>query len=202
MMTLRGLLLGGSAQAVSQQQEELALCQRIARGERHLFAEIIDRYSGLVAGCIAGQGVDPVDVEDLAQLTFINVFKGIHGFRGEAKLSSWIYRIAVNIARQHLKKLAIRPGTDSMEQQLEVGRQPADSREGGDARMLRARALQQAMSQLSDNQRTALSLYYFEELSYEEIAEAMGQNINTIRTHIRRGKQGLAGIMPQDVQDL
>ncbi|MEZ5336838.1 MAG: sigma-70 family RNA polymerase sigma factor [bacterium] len=182
---------------MSQANEELALCQRIARGERHLFGEIIDRYSGLVAGCIAGQGVGPADVEDLAQLTFINVFKGIHGFRGEAKLSSWIYRIAQNIARQHLKKQALRPGVDSMEQQLEVGRQPADEREAGSDRMLRQRALDGAMAQLPENQRTALSLYYFEELSYEEISEAMQQNLNTVRTHIRRGKQKLATIIDE-----
>lgn len=198
-MTIRGLLLGGSAQAVSQANEELALCQRIARGERHLFGEIIDRYSGLVAGSIAGQGVSPSDVEDLAQLTFINVFKGIHGFRGDAKLSSWIYRIAVNIARQHLKKQSSRPATDSMEQQLEIGRQPADGREAGEDSMLRQRALDSAMAQLPENQRTALSLYYFEELSYEEISEAMQQNINTVRTHIRRGKQKLATMIDEGV---
>lgn len=196
-MSIRALLLGGNAQAVSQVNEELALCQRIARGERHLFAEIIDRYSGLVAGCIAGQGVSPSDVEDLAQLTFVNVFKGIHGFRGDARLSSWIYRIALNIARQHQKKLAIRPQPDSMEQQLEIGRQPADSREAQDTALARRRSLQQAMAQLNDNQRTALALYYFEELSYEEISEAMGQNINTVRTHIRRGKLALAEIMEE-----
>lgn len=201
-MAIRGLLLGGSAQAVSQANEELALCQRIARGERHLFGEIIDRYSGLVAGCIAGQGVDSADVEDLAQLAFINVFKGIHGFRGDAKLSSWIYRIALNVARQHLRKQALRPGTDSMEQQLESGRQPADSREGGDSRLLRSRALSQAMAALPENQRTALSLYYFEELSYEEISEAMQEKLNTVRTHIRRGKLRLAELMDADVLDI
>lgn len=201
-MTIRGLLLGGSTQAVSQANEELALCQRIARGERHLFGELIDRYSGLVAGCIAGQGVNSSDVEDLAQLTFINVFKGIHGFRGDAKLSSWIYRIALNISRQHLKRAAQRPSVDSMEQQLEIGRQPVESRREDAALLLRNRALSLALEQIQPNQRTALALYYFEELSYEEISEAMAQNINTVRTHIRRGKQKLAEILDEGVLEL
>ena len=201
-MVIRGLLLGGSTQAVSQANEELALCQRIARGERHLFGELIDRYSGLVAGSIASQGVASADVEDLAQLTFVNVFKGIHGFRGDAKLSSWIYRIAVNIARQHLKKAALRPGVDSMEQQLEIGRQPVDSRETSESSLLRSRALGLALDQLPENQRSALALYYFEELSYEEISEAMAQNINTVRTHIRRGKLKLAEIMDEALLEI
>jgi RNA polymerase sigma-70 factor (ECF subfamily) len=202
MMLIRGQLLGGSTQAVSQANEELALCQRIARGERHLFGELIDRYSGLVAGCIAGQGVQSADVEDLAQLTFINVFKGLHGFRGDAKLSSWIYRIALNISRQHLKRAAQRPSVDSMEQQLEVGRQPVDGREQDGTLLLRNRALSLALDRLQVNQRTALSLYYFEELSYEEISEAMAQNINTVRTHIRRGKQKLAELLDEGLLEL
>jgi len=201
-MVIRGLLLGGSTQAVSQANEELALCQRIARGERHLFGALVDRYGGLVAGSIASQGVASADVEDLAQLTFINVFKGLHGFRGEARLSSWIYRIAVNIARQHLKKSALGLATDSMEQQLEIGRQPVDTREAGETSLLRNRALALALDQLPANQRTALSLYYFEELSYEEIAEAMQQNINTVRTHIRRGKLRLAEVMDEAVLEI
>lgn len=178
--------------------DELVLCRRIASGEQHLFAQIIDAYSGLVAGAIASQGVDNADVEDLAQVTFVNIYRGIAGFRGDAKLSSWIYRIALNVARGHLKSLARRPRQQSAEEELESGRQPVDERPGAVMSTVINRVLAVAMGELTENQRVALSLYYFEELSYEEIAEAMQLNLNTVRTQIRRGKQRLAELLDEE----
>jgi RNA polymerase sigma-70 factor (ECF subfamily) len=180
---------------VDHASDELELCRRIAGGERHLFAQLIDRYSGLVAGAIAGAGVDRSDVEDLAQVAFVNVYKGIAGFRGDARLSSWIYRIALNVARGHLKRRARRPPVDSVEAALEVGQQPADQHTGAALSTVRNRALAQALARLPGSQRISLGLYYFEELTYEEIAEAMALNLNTVRTQIRRGKQRLAELL-------
>lgn len=182
-------------------RDELELCRRIAGGERHLFAQLIDRYSGLVAGAIAGAGVPRSEVEDLAQLAFINVYKGLGGFRGDAKLSSWIYRIALNVARGHLKRQARRPLVGSVEEALEVGQQPEDRRATAALSTVRNRALAQALAQLPERQRISLGLYYFEELSYEEIAEAMALNLNTVRTQIRRGKLRLAELLDYSALD-
>jgi len=186
---------------VNRARDELELCRRIAGGEQHLFAQLIDRYSGLVAGAIAGAGVQRADVEDLAQLAFVNVYKGIAGFRGDAKLSSWIYRIALNVARGHLKRQTSRPLTNSVEEALEIGQQPEDQRDSAPLTTVRNRALAQALAQLPAKQRISLGLYYFEELSYEEIAEAMSLNLNTVRTQIRRGKQRLAELLDYSVLD-
>lgn len=180
--------------------DELALCRRIASGERHLFAQVIDRYAQLVAGAIVAQGVDRADVEDLAQVAFVNAYKGLGGFRGEAKLSSWLYRIAINVARQHLKRRALRPSSVSVEEEMEAGHQPVDeqaSRTGVET--MQARALSAALRRLPEPQRISLGLFYFEELSYEEIAEAMRMNLNTVRTHIRRGKARLAELLDESV---
>jgi RNA polymerase sigma-70 factor (ECF subfamily) len=192
-ITLR--MQGGSVDATA---EELALCRRIAAGERHLFGQLVDRYGALVAGVIAAQGVQPGDIEDLAQLAFVNVYKGLGGFRGEARLSSWIYRIACNVARAHLKRSGERPQPESVEAALEVGVQPVDQRgSASSGSWVESRALRGALLKLQEAQRVALALYYFEELSYEEIAQAMRLNINTVRTHIRRGKQRLAGMLDE-----
>lgn len=184
---------------MEQAQEELAVCQRIAQGERHLFAKLIDTYSGLVAGVIAAQGVGPAEVEDLAQVVFINAYKGIAGFRGDSKLSSWLYRIALNVARGHLKRLAQRPAPASVEEQAESGQQPADLRAATPAQHTQDRALTAALSQLTEPQRVCISLYYFEELSYEEIAAGTGYLLNTVRTHIRRGKLRLAELLDESL---
>lgn len=192
--------LRGAAQSVERPTDELALCRRIASGERHLFAQVIDCYAPLVAGAILAQGVDRADVEDLAQVAFVNAYKGLGGFRGEAKLSSWLYRIAMNVARQHLKRRAGRPGQVSVEEEMEAGRHPIDeqaSQAGKEA--MQARSLSAALRQLPEPQRISLGLFYFEELSYEEIAEAMRMNLNTVRTHIRRGKLRLAELLDASV---
>jgi RNA polymerase sigma-70 factor (ECF subfamily) len=138
-------------------------------------------------------------VEDLAQLTFINAYKGIAGFRGESRLSSWLYRIAVNVARGHLKRLAQRPTAASVEEQAELGQQPADARAAAAQQHAQDRALAAALAQLTEPQRVCIGLYYFEELSYEEIAAATGYLLNTVRTHIRRGKLKLAELLDESL---
>jgi len=198
-MWARALTGGGVARAVEQAQDELSLCRRIAQGERHLFAKLIDSYSGLVAGAIAAQGITGSEVEDLAQLTFINAYKGIAGFRGDSRLSSWLYRIAVNVARGHLKRLVLRPVAASVEEQAEAGQQPTDLRAGAADQHVQDRALAAALIQLTEPQRVCIGLYYFEELSYEEIAAATGYVLNTVRTHIRRGKLRLAELLDESL---
>jgi len=195
---LRAITLRGLGRSVDAAAEELALCRRIAAGERHLFGRIVDQYGALVAGVIAAQGVQPSDIEDLSQHTFVNVYKGLGGFRGDARLSSWIYRIACNVARAHLKRGSEKPQPESVEAALEIGVQPVDQRAAASGSWVESRALRGALLKLPEPQRVSLALYYFEELSYEEIAEAMRLNLNTVRTHIRRGKQRLAGMLSEE----
>ena len=199
----KAIVLEGANPRLHRAMDELELCQRIAKGEQHLFGQLIDQYQNLVAGAVAAQGVDRADIEDLAQQTFVNAYKGLGGFRGDAKLSSWLYRIAINVARQHLKRLAIKPRPASVEDEMAIGRVPSAGRAQEPVAQTEAqRALSVAMASLSDVQRTCLGLYYFEELSYEEIAEALAINLNTVRTHIRRGKLALAELLDQSTLDL
>lgn len=189
-MTARAITLGGKA--VDPALEELALCRRIVAGEAQLFARIVDQHGGFVASVIASRGVAPADVEDLAQQVFISAYKALGGFRGEAKLSSWLFRIAANAAQSHLGRQARRPRLESMEQAAEDGRETADQRAEPSGQWIGNRALAAAMQRLPQRQRTPLALYYFEEMSYEEISAALRMNLNTVRTQIRRGKQALA----------
>jgi RNA polymerase sigma-70 factor, ECF subfamily len=201
-MLTRAITFRGKLGTVDPAKEELALCRRIAAGEQHLFARIVDEHGGLVAAVIAGRGVPPSDVEDVAQQVFISAYKALGGFRGEARLSSWLYRIAANAANSHLKRGSLRPRVESVEAAEEDGRVREDSRGEAGAAWVGSRALSGAMRRLPANQRTALALYYFEELSYEEISVAMRMKINTVRTQIRRGKQRLAGLLDVAVLEL
>ena len=187
---------------MSQAASELELVRRIAAGEQHLFAGIIDRHSGLVAAAVLSQGIAPADVEDVAQLCFINVYKGLAGFRGDAKLSSWIYRIAVNTARAQLRRQSRRISARSVEEAMESGREPIDNQASrGALQTVQQRALAGALARIAATERACLSLFYFEELSYEEISQAMSLNINTVRTHIRRGKLRLAELLDAGLID-
>ena len=179
--------------------EDARLVRETLAGSQASFQLLVERYQDRLFALARHYTRNAVEIEDIVQEAFLKAFRRLDSFDHRSSFYTWIYRIAVNIARQHLKKQSSRPATDSMEQQLEIGRQPADGREAGEDSMLRQRALDGAMAQLPENQRTALSLYYFEELSYEEISEAMQQNINTVRTHIRRGKQKLATMIDEGV---
>jgi len=202
-MLAKAISIGGVAKTLEQPMDELTLCRRIACGESHLFGQVVDQYSGLIAAAIAAQGVERSDIEDLAQTTLVNAYRGIAGFRGEARLSSWLYRIAINTARAHLKKNSRRLDQLSVEAAMESGQHPVDeSAAAGYTAAIRNRALAGALGRLRDDQRTALMLYYMDEQSYEEIAAAMSMNINTVRTHIRRGKQRLCELLDEsEMQD-
>jgi len=178
--------------------DELALCRRIASGDGGLFGRIVDEYAGMVAAAVASQGVERGDVEDVAQTALVNAYRGIATFRGDAKLSSWLYRIAINAARAHLKTLGRRLDKHSVEAAMESGVYPVDDGAGRQFHgALRNRALNAALARLKPLQREALLLYYMDQRSYEEISETLRININTVRTHIRRGKLRLAEMLDE-----
>lgn len=199
-MAARAITLGGKT--VGPALDELALCRRITAGEQHLFAQIIDEHAGFVASVIASRGVAPGDVEDVAQQVFVSAYKALGSFRGEARLSTWLFRIAANAAQSHLKRQGRRPRLDSVEQAAADGRETPDQRADSGARWIQNRALAAAMQKLPERQRTPLALYYFEEMTYEEISAAMRMNLNTVRTQIRRGKQALARQLDPAALDL
>jgi RNA polymerase sigma-70 factor (ECF subfamily) len=132
------------------------------------------------------------ETDDIVQEVFIKIFRALEGFRGDSRLSTWIYRIARNEALNAMnqRKPQVIPIEDCMEL--------PDSGESPDAalrrRMSRER-LERLMERLDENQRVAIELRYASEKSYEEIAEIMQIPLGTVKTYIYRAKLSLKRMM-------
>jgi RNA polymerase sigma-70 factor (ECF subfamily) len=135
---------------------------------------------------------DRSDVEDVAQEVFIQVFRGLSGFRGDAKLSTWVYTIARNEAINAARK------KDLADASIEdvVVETPEDSRPDEQyRRKIRREHLERCLSEIEESHRLALELRYMGEMSYTEISEVMDLPIGTVKTYIHRGKVALKKVM-------
>ena len=138
--------------------------------------------------------------EDVCQETFIRIFKGLPRFRSEADIGTWIYRIALNVCYSTLKReLKGR----RQEVHLEDSEIPDLAAEDSDVPMLQHRAdqsqrIRKAIAALPGPQADAISLYYLNDLKYTEIAAIMELPINTVKSHLRRGKESLRRLIPEE----
>lgn len=159
--------------------------------DQHAFRQLVLRYQSPVRRWARRLcNGDETAADDLAQEVFIKVYRSLHTFRGEARFSTWLYRIAFNLAASQ-KRLARERWTniDLEDAAIEVeARQAHDSHaDAADA----SRDLESAMARLSQPQQWALRLSLEEELTHEEVAEVMGIPLGTVKTHLLRGKQAL-----------
>ena len=122
---------------------------------------------------------DHEDADDVLQNTYIKVFKNIKGFRGDSKLSSWMYRIAINEALTFIKQKSKKMGLSISEyNENKVNQLEADVYFEGDAIALK---LQQALAKLPEKQRLVFNLKYYEELKYSEISEILETSVGGLK---------------------
>ena len=140
---------------------------------------------------------DPTEAADLSQDALIRFMRAIGSYRGDTKLSTWLYRLVVNLGIDRLRRRGASPiRLDDDDNTVDVASdQPADDVAGAYERDEQALSVREALARLPDAQRLALTLHYFEDLRYEDIAEVMGVPMNTVKSHIRRGKERLAVLL-------
>ncbi|MFH1755463.1 MAG: sigma-70 family RNA polymerase sigma factor, partial [Candidatus Latescibacterota bacterium] len=147
------------------------LISRALQGNQKAFRKIVEGYQSVAYAVVRAILGDRDDVEDVLQNVFIKVYKGLHSFRGDAKLSTWIYRIARNEAINAVAK------SGKNLQPLEDMELAAPEEDGPEARLGKRELRGQmdiALSRLDEAQRVAIELRYMSERSYHEIAEIMG----------------------------
>lgn len=173
------------------------LIDKILEGDQPAFKELVEKYQTMVINTCIGFLHNKQDSEDIAQEVFIEVFNSISKFRKEAKLSTWMYRIAVNKSLNFLRSKKRRQWIQNLEDVLGMNRQdqkqPIEMRNPAiDLEMQEeALLLHNAINSLSENQRTAFTLNKYENLSYAEIAEVMGVSLSSIESLIHRAKINL-----------
>ncbi|MCB9392018.1 MAG: sigma-70 family RNA polymerase sigma factor [Calditrichaeota bacterium] len=176
------------------EEQDLALIERIRSGDEHAFAELIDQYKGLVLNLVARMSGRVENAEDLAQEVFIRVWKGLHNFRGECKLSTWVYRIALNLAIAESKTARSRSQFyDIDDPTVERGPQfVSDGEENpyADEVLLKEQMIR-LLPNMPEKHRQAVVLFYLKQLSYNEISEIMDVPVGTVKSYLFRGKAWL-----------
>jgi RNA polymerase sigma-70 factor, ECF subfamily len=174
---------------------ERALVERCRSGDESAFQELVDRYKGLVFALIARTVQDRSRAEDLAQEVFLRVHRGLPYFRGEARLSTWMYRIVANVCVQEPG----RPAALSLDDARAAPVIPsASDRQFGDFE-LRDR-LEKAIARLPPHYRLLVAAHYLDGVRYEDLADALGLPLGTVKTQLYRAKHQLRRMLETDLK--
>jgi RNA polymerase sigma-70 factor (ECF subfamily) len=174
---------------------ERDLVRRCREGDDKAFQELVDEYRRRVFGLIFRFVGDPARAEDLAQEVFLRVHRGLPYFRGEARLSTWIYRIVVNVCTQ---SRAGSPPLESLDDDHEPREIVSVDRRFTDME-LRDR-LEKAMGRLRPQYRLLVASHYLEGIRYEDLAEALDLPLGTIKTHLHRARRQLRRWLETDLK--
>lgn len=173
------------------------LVVRVKRGEKAAFDLLVRKYQHKVAKLVARYVRDRGEVEDVTQEAFIKAYRAIQGFRGESAFYTWLYRIAVNTAKNYLDSQGRRPPNSDMEidgaELIESGESLRDQATP-ERRLLTdeiAATVNRVIDALPEDLRTAITLRELDGLSYEEIAQAMECPIGTVRSRIFRAREAI-----------
>jgi RNA polymerase sigma-70 factor, ECF subfamily len=182
------------------------LVEQILNGDYSHFRHLVEEYKLQVQRTCYGFTQSQSDAEDIAQEVFIEVFESLGSFRHQSKISTWIYRIAVNKSLNHLRKQKRRLIVQSLEDLL-VGKGKAE--EYIDDRRLpddftdpdeNTKRLKLALNELPNNQRVAITLYTYQQLSYKQISEVMDISVSSVESLIFRSKRNLRKILVENAK--
>ena len=173
---------------------EHSLIDRCRQGDETAFRELVDQYKALVFSLIARSITNRARAEEVAQDVFLKVHKGLPYFRGESKLSTWIYRIVINALSQERPELASASLDETNADDDRPKHQPAaDDRAFGDL-VLKDR-LQKAIERLPVPYQVLVNGHYLKGMRYEDLAEALDMPMGTVKTHLHRAKRRLRTLL-------
>jgi RNA polymerase sigma-70 factor (ECF subfamily) len=174
-----------------------ALVERARGGDRRAFDLLVLRYQQKVANLVSRYIRDQSETLDVTQEVFIKAYRALKGFRGDSAFYTWLYRIAINTAKNFLVAQGRRPPGDDLEaeiaEQLDVGRRLKEYATPENELLAEeiAATVKAAVDELPEDLRTAITLRELEGMSYEEIAEAMSCPIGTVRSRIFRAREAI-----------
>lgn len=173
------------------------LVQRVQQGDKRAFDVLVLKYQFKIVKLISRYVHDPSEAMDVAQEAFIKAYRALSSFRGESAFYTWLYRIAINTAKNYLVAQGRRPpgsDIDAAEAEQFDGAMLLKEHDTPERLLLRDEieaTVFRAIESLPDDLRTAITLREIEGLSYEEIAQAMGCPIGTVRSRIFRARESI-----------
>ena len=173
------------------------LVERVKRGDKGAFDLLLLKYQHKVVSLIGRYVHDSHEVMDVSQEAFIRAYRALPGFRGDSAFYTWLYRIAINTAKNHLVFKSRRPpdrGIDPSDEELKADSAVLRHDAGPESELIAAeleQAIQNAINNLPEELKTAVTLREFEGLSYEDIAIVMDCPTGTVRSRIFRAREAI-----------
>ncbi|MEZ5509056.1 MAG: RNA polymerase sigma factor RpoE [Gammaproteobacteria bacterium] len=182
---------------MAERHPDQLLVERVQKGDKRAFDLLVKKYQHRVVAVVSRFVRDPDEAMDVAQDAFIKAYRALDKFRGDSAFYTWIYRIAVNTAKNYLVSKGRRPPDTDVEvtEAEQYGGADALHEFGGPEQEMMKDQLEkvvfEALRELPDDLRTAVTLREFDGLSYEEIAEVMDCPVGTVRSRIFRGREAI-----------
>lgn len=175
---------------------ETEIIQKLQQGNEQAFKQLVENYQKLVVNTCFGMVHNIEDAEDIAQEVFIEVFRSIQNFRADSKITTWLYRIAVNRSLNFIRDNKRKKWIHSIEDLVKgISRQVGEIQNINNETPVselensqRAKILHAAIDSLPENQKAAFTLNKYEDLSYKEISEVMNVSVSSVESLIHRAK--------------
>jgi RNA polymerase sigma-70 factor (ECF subfamily) len=179
------------------QVTDQALIERVQQGDKKAFDLLVLKYQNRIMQVLSRYLYDQSEVQDMAQEAFIKAYRALPNFRGDSQFYTWLYRIAINTAKNHLVAQGRRPPSadiDAGEAEQYEGESALKEYASPEREVLKdeiQRVVAEAINSLPEDLKTAITLRELEGMSYEEIAEAMDCPIGTVRSRIFRAREAI-----------
>ena len=199
----KGSNLENSMVAQRKPETDQQLVERVKKGDNRAFDLLVLKYQHKMISVVGRYIRDSHEVHDVVQEAFIKAFRALKNFRGDSAFYTWLYRIAINTAKNHLVSQGRRPpasDVDAAEADFYSGAEQLRDIDTPENNLFKDElnaVVRSAIEELPEDLRSAVTLREFEGMSYEEIAEVMGCPIGTVRSRIFRAREAIdAAIQP------
>ena len=182
---------------MGEKQVDKVLVERVQKGDKRAFDLLVQKYQHKIVNLISRYVSDHAEQLDVAQEAFIKAYRAIGNFRGDSAFYTWLYRIAINTAKNHLVALGRRPpasdidSADAEQYDFDTRLKDRDTPENELLKDEIEATVFAAIAELPEDLKTAITLREMEGMSYEEIAQAMECPIGTVRSRIFRAREAI-----------
>ena len=176
------------------------LIEAINNGDAKAYAQLVDRYKDLVYTLALRMLKHREEAEEVAQDTFIKVFKSLHKFKGDSKFSTWIYRVAYNTCLDNIKKNKKHLSNVAIDEYTFNKLDTIDNALDNIIKEEKSVLIKNCINKLPEDSSALLTLFYYEELSLDEISKIINVEVNTVKVKLFRARKKLAVILEQYLQ--